>query len=307
MNVVFFGTPEFAVAALDAIHSSRHEIVLAVAQPDRRAGRGMQPVRPPVPTRAEQLGIPLVQPAKIRTDEFLREIRERDPDIAVVVAYGRILPASLLEVPRHGFINAHASLLPKWRGAAPIQRAIEAGESVTGVTIMRIDEELDHGPVFSSREVPIGPDETSPDLFRKLAETGAELLVETLDRIEEGTATETPQDHEKATVAPMIDRTEGRVDWSLSAVAIHDRYRAFVPWPGTFCEIDGENVKLRKIRRGERSGSAGEILEIGSEAVEVACGRGSIIIERAQRPGRREVSGAELARSLGLEKGSRLG
>lgn len=229
MRIVFFGTPEFAATTLNAVLESPHEVVAVVAQPDRKAGRGMKVHRPETAVLAESRNIPVLQPTKIRTDEFLDSIRALSPDIGVVVAYGRILPGTLLEIPRHGFLNVHASILPAYRGAAPIQRAIENGETETGVSIMQVDEELDHGPVFDIVRTHVDPDERADELFRRLAGIGGEALVRVLDAIERGNASSTEQDHERATVAPRIEKQESLVDWSMSATRIYDRFARSTP------------------------------------------------------------------------------
>lgn len=305
MKVAFFGTPEFAVPSLRAILDSNHDVVLVVAQPDRPAGRGMKLRQPPVAELAIEQRIPLVQPPRIRGEEMLEAIRASGCELAVVVAYGKILPAALLEIPPHGFINVHASLLPKYRGAAPIQRAIEAGERMTGVSIMRIDEQLDHGPVFAMAEVPIGPDDRAPAVAARLAAVGGRILVEQLDRIEAGTAVETPQDHAAAMHAAKIEKSEGRVDWESSAKTLYDRFRAFDPWPGLHTEIAREAVKLSDIAPADEEGMAGTVLRCGEDAV-VACGAGALRLQSLQRPGKRPAPAADVLRGLGIRPGDRL-
>ena len=240
MRIVFLGTPDFAVPTLDAL-ARAHEVALVVAQPDKRAGRGLQLQSPAVARHAKEFGLPLAQPAKIR--DAVADIHGLKPDIGIVVAYGKILPPELLRVP---FFNVHASLLPKYRGAAPIQRAIEHGEIETGVTIMRVDAELDHGPILSNERTPIGPDEHSPSLSTRLSKIGADLLLRTLA----GDMRETAQDHARATLAPKIEKSEGEILWSEPAKSIYDKFRAFDPWPGVFradmklIEIEPAAVKL---------------------------------------------------------------
>src|SRR4051812_28850019 len=235
LRLVFFGTPEFAVPTLEAL-AREHEIALVVAQPDKPAGRGMKMHAPAVAVKAIEMGLPLAQPPKIRNEQFLSSIENLKPDAGIVVAYGKILPAPLLAIPKHGFINVHASLLPKYRGAAPIQRAIEAGETTTGVTIMRVDEELDHGPSFAFASLPVAPDERAPSVSRRLSALGAEALLAVLDDLGRGVAAEAPQDHAAATLAPKIEKSEGLVTWNESAKSIYNRFRAFDPWPGLFLE-----------------------------------------------------------------------
>src|SRR5437016_205417 len=218
MRLVFFGTPSFAVPSLDAL-VRQHEVALVVAQPDKPAGRGMKMQPPAVALRARELGLTLAQPAKIRDAAFLDSIAALRPDAGIVVAYGKIFPAALLQIPARGFLNVHASLLPKYRGAAPIQRAIERGERETGVTIMRVDEELDHGPMLLAARTDIGPDEHAPSLASRLSVVGAAALLDALA----GTPAEIPQEHAQATLAPKIEKSEGAVDWHAPARAIYDK------------------------------------------------------------------------------------
>lgn len=306
MRVVFFGTPEFAAVSLDAVLESKHEVVGVVAQPDRKAGRGLKVHRPETALLAESRGVPVLQPSKIRTDEFLDSIREMHPDVGVVVAYGRILPSALLEIPPHGFLNVHASILPAYRGAAPIQRAIESGEEETGVSIMQVDEELDHGAVFEIVRTPIDPDERAPDLFARLAKLGAAALVDVLDAIEAGTARASEQDHASASLAPKIDKSESVVDWHEPARKIYDRFRAFEPWPGVSAVIGDERVRLLEMYPVSGDGEPGSILDVDGNAIVVATADGALRIERMQRPGKGPVSGADFARGRQLSKGARL-
>ena len=293
MRIAFFGTPEFAVPTLEAL-VREHEIVLVVAQPDKPSGRGMKLHAPPVAERARELGLALLQPAKIRNEEFLGQVREATPEIGVVVAYGKILPNALLEIPAHGFLNIHGSVLPKWRGAAPIQRSIEAGETATGVTIMRVDEELDHGAMLAIETLTIGPDEHTPHLAARLSTIGAEALARVLR--DWGSVPETPQDHAAATHAAKLDKAEGLVRWTDAAKTIYDKYRAFDPWPGVYTE----SMKLVELARAEGSGAPGTILRIEEDGVVVACGEGALKVVRVQRPGKAPVSAVDLARSGAL-------
>jgi methionyl-tRNA formyltransferase len=299
VRIIFFGTPEFAVPTLDALAGS-HEVVLVVAQPDRPAGRGMKLQTPPVAVRAQELGLPLIQPAKIRTQEFLDVVSELRPDAGIVIAYGRILPGSLLAIPKHGFLNVHASVLPRWRGAAPIQRAIEAGDRVTGVTIMRVDEELDHGPTFEIVTTEIGPHERAQSLFTRLSRLGNDALLRSLEALEAGTAVEDEQDHTRATLAPKIEKSEGEVDFeTASATQIYDRFRAFDPWPGSFLRAGEETLKLTDISPEAGSGEPGTILDISAAGVLVSAKEQAIRIIEMQRPGKPRTAAVELARSLG--------
>ena len=293
MRVVFFGTPEFAVPTLDAL-VREHEIALVVAQPDKPAGRGMKMHVPPVIVKARELSLPFTQPPKIRNSEFLDSLRALAPDVGIVVAYGKILPPALLEIPARGFLNIHGSILPKYRGAAPIQRAIENGEKVTGVTIMRVDEELDHGPILRVAATDIGPDERTPALAGRLAEIGAKALLEVL----RNWPAETPQDHERATIAPKIEKSEGSITFEESATAIYNRFRAFDPWPG----ITFRDLKLTDIALAEGSAPARTVLSI-DEGVVIAAADGAVRINELQRPGKPRAAAGAVARGLGWRVG----
>jgi len=298
MRLVFFGTPDFAVPSLDAI-MREHEIALVVAQPDKPAGRGMKMQAPAVAVRARELGLLLLQPPKIRNEEFLSEVARVSPDCGIVVAYGKILPKALLDIPRHGFLNIHGSVLPLWRGAAPIQRSIEAGDRLTGVTIMRVDEELDHGPMLRIETTEISPDERTPELARRLSSIGGDALAVVLREIESGTAVETPQDHARATLAPKIDKREGEITFDETAHAIYNRFRAFDPWPG----ITFRDLKLTDMRPADGNGAPRTILEIADHGVVIACGDGALRILEMQRPGKPRTPAAAIARGLGWKAG----
>jgi methionyl-tRNA formyltransferase len=307
LRIVFFGTPDFAVPTLEAV-ATAHEVMLVVAQPDKPAGRGMRVQPPAIAVRARSLGLSLAQPAKIRTPEFLDMVGQLRPDIGVVVAYGKILAASLLAIPRHGFVNVHASILPQYRGAAPIQRAIEHGETETGVTIMRVDAELDHGPMLATAKAEIGPDERTPALSKRLSQAGATALLPVLDAIERGTAEDVEQDHAAATLAPKIEKQEGAIRWSDAGVAIYNRFRAFDPWPGVFFTVGGETVKATNIALGGGASGAdpGTILRIDPSGVQIATGDGAIRAIELQRASRPRAAAAAVLRGLGLEAGDRL-
>jgi len=279
VRVIFFGTPQFAVPTLEAV-AREHEVVLVVAQPDKPAGRGMKLQAPAVVVRARELGLAVAQPPKIRG------FAAPAADVAVVVAYGKILPASLLAAMP--FYNVHASLLPKYRGAAPIQRAIEHGETETGVTIMRIDEELDHGPMLAAVRTPIGPDEHTPALASRLSALGAEALLRALRE----RPAEVEQDHARATLAPKIEKEEGLVRWSEPARAIYDKFRAFDPWPGIFTA----SLKLVDVAPAEGAGEPGAVLAI-DDGVVVACGDGALRVRTIQRAGKPRVAAADVARA----------
>ena len=296
MRLVFFGTPEFAVPTLEAL-AREHDVALVVAQPDKPAGRGMKMQVPAVVAKARELALSVAQPLKIRNEEFLGSIRALAPEAGIVVAYGKILPVALLDIPARGFLNIHGSILPKYRGAAPIQRAIEHGETVTGVTIMRVDEELDHGPMLKIATTDVGPDERTPALARRLAQIGADALLDVLRHW----PTETPQDHERATIAPKIEKSDGLITFDEPAATIYNRFRAFDPWPGiTFGEF-----KLTDIRPAEGSGPPRTILAI-DDAVTVAAGEGAIRILELQRPGKPRTPAGAVGRGQGWRVGQLL-
>jgi methionyl-tRNA formyltransferase len=296
VRIIFFGTPEFAIPTLEAL-VRKHEVALVVAQPDKPAGRGLKLQSPAVATRARELGLTVSQPARIRDDGFLSAIAALQPEVAVVVAYGKILPPALLTVPRRGFLNVHASLLPKYRGAAPIQRAIELGQIVTGVTIMRVDEELDHGPTLAIEPTEIGADEHAPSLAARLAQLGAGMMMRAL----ESDVRETPQDHSGATYAPKVEKREGAIQWSDTTATIYNKYRAFDPWPGIFVA----DLKLLEIEPAAASGKAGTILAI-DDAVTVATGDGAIRLLVVQRAGKSPQRAVDFARGAGWRAGTRL-
>jgi methionyl-tRNA formyltransferase len=303
VRIVFLGTPEFAVASLEAV-AGEHEVVLVVAQPDKPSGRGMKMHAPAVAVRARELGLPVLQPTRIRSEDVLAEIARTAPDAGVVVAYGKILPAALLAIPRHGFLNVHGSVLPRWRGAAPIQRAIEAGDRITGVTIMRVDEELDHGPMLAIETTEIAPGEHTPGLAARLAVIGAEALVRVLRDVERGLAIETPQEHGLATIAPKIDKTEGVVRLDDTAESIYNRFRAFDPWPGISVQTARETVKLTQLAPAEIRVHAAPrtVLSIDDDVV-VATAAGAIRITEMQRAGKPRTPAAAVARGLGWRVG----
>jgi methionyl-tRNA formyltransferase len=298
MRIVFFGTPDFAVPSLRALLASRDDVVGVVCQPDRPAGRGRHVTVPPVKQVALAAGVPVLQPEKIRTPEFLEQLRRWKPDLIVVAAYGRILPNSILDLPPHGCINVHASLLPKYRGAAPMQWAILNGEERTGVTIMRVAEKMDAGDILLARQTVIAPDETLASLHDRLAELGAAALIESIERLRRGEFAPVPQDEAQATYAPMITKEQGRIDWTQSAAAIERQVRAFDPWPSAYTYLAS---KLLKIHRSHADTTrrlpvaAGTVVAVGSE-IRIACGEGELVIEELQLEGRKRLSAAEFSR-----------
>jgi len=315
-NIAFFGTPDFAVPTLDALVAAGRAPLYAVTQPSRPAGRGHQPAEPPVARRAREHGIEVLQPERVRRPEFLDALAARGPlDLAVVVAFGQIFPRPLLDLPRHGCINLHASLLPAWRGAAPIQAAVAAGEEQTGVTTMRMEEGLDTGPILLQEATPIGLEETAGELSRRLAVLGGRLVIETLARLERGELAPVAQRDELATYAPRLARDSGRVDWHRTAGELFDRLRAHAPWPGTTAELAGRPVKIVWARPLADSASSfagapgappGTFLGLVEGRLAVACGAGTALgLETLQRPGKRPLGAAEFARGERLAPGAR--
>jgi methionyl-tRNA formyltransferase len=295
LRVVFFGSPEFAVPSLAAV-AARHQVVTVVSQPDRPAGRGKHLTAPPVKELALKLGLPVQQPTTLRTPDFVEGLAALRPDLFVVVAYGRILPVSVLEVPRLGPWNVHGSLLPRYRGAAPIQWSIIRGESKTGICIMRMEAGLDTGPVAASAETPIGDTDTAGTLAVRLSELGAGLLVETIPRIVDGSAIVIPQDHTQATLAPPLKKEDGWLDFSAPAREVSARARGVDPWPGPTAMLDGEPIKLFAPRVVAGQGAPGTIIGAGADGLVVACGSGALAFGELQLPGRKRLPvGAVLA------------
>jgi len=300
------GTPDFAVPTLDALVDAGHEVVLVVAQPDRPAGRGNKLRAPPVAERAKALGLPLAQPRAIKRGPFPERYASLEADVSVVIAYGRILTPHLLESPRLGCINVHASLLPRWRGAAPIQHAILAGDEVTGVCTQQMEADLDTGPVFVERRTPIAPDETAETLHDRLSKLAAEAAAATLELLaQDPPATPVPQPDEGVTWAPKIDKADGRIDLSRSAVECDRRVRAMTPWPGGFLPLADGPLKLRRVAPAEGAGEPGTLLSV--DPLVVACGEGALELVTVQAPGRTPVDGRAYANGARLRPGDRLG
>jgi methionyl-tRNA formyltransferase len=301
VRIVFMGTPPFAVPSLERLAAGKHSIVGVVTQPDRPSGRGQRLRASPVKELAEQLGVTVLQPDRARSPEFLDQLRALAPDLAVVVAYGQILPTAVIAVPPLGCINAHASLLPHLRGAAPIQRAILAGDRETGVTVMRINERMDAGDVLCARTVAITPDDDTATLGGKLSALAAELLVEAVDRIDSGAARWTPQDEASATYAPMVRRDETRIDWTLPAVTIERLIRAFRPEPGAFTTHDGARLKVLAAAVGPAmpGSKPGSVDPDATPGVRVACGRGSLLLSVVQPEAGRAIPARDYFRGRG--------
>jgi methionyl-tRNA formyltransferase len=275
------------VPSLRALHRAGHDVALVVTQPDRPGNR-MRLTPPAVKVAARELGLEVFQPERIRAPEAVDRLAALGPELAVVVAYGQIIPRSVLAIPPRGVLNVHGSLLPRHRGAAPIAHAILSGDTVTGVTIMQMDEQLDHGPILAMRETTIGPREDAAALAERMAAMGAELLVATVARLDEITPVE--QDHAAATVAPKLAKQDGDLDWDLDAGELDRRVRGLHPWPGVTLPLAGERIKVLRGRPMEGSGVPGEVLRVGRDGVEVAAGRGSYLLEEVQPPGRRAMA-----------------
>ena len=291
-RIVFFGTPSFALPTLRGLLEGLNEVVGVVTQPDREKGRGRKVVISPIKELALQQGCTLLQPEKVKEEAFQKVVRGLQPDLFVVVAYGQILPKSLLNIPQYGAVNVHASLLPRYRGAAPMAWAILRGEKVTGVTTMVMDEGMDTGDIFLQTEVPIGDEETCETLHDRLAPLGAQLLLETLEKMEAGDIRPIPQDHSKATYAPPLKKEDGHIDWKKEAAEIDRQVRAFNPWPGAFTTWGDRLLKIYRggIRERTPAGKTGAVVWVGSDFIEVEAGKGSYLITEVQLEGRKRMT-----------------
>jgi methionyl-tRNA formyltransferase len=306
LRLAFLGTPRFAVAILDALIAAGHDVVRVYSQPPRPAGRGQKERRSAVHERAASLGIEVATPLSLRNPVEQAALAALPLDAAVTVAYGLILPKPILDAPRLGCINVHASLLPRWRGAAPIQRAILAGDEETGVTIMKMDEGLDTGPMLLEERVPIAPEDTAETLHDTLAALGAKLIVPALEGLAAGTLLARPQPAEGITYAAKLTRAEGRLDWAKPAAALERQVRAFAPWPGAWFEHGKEQIKVLEAAPVSRKNGAVPGM-VQDDALAVACGEGALRLLRVQRPGRAPMDAAALLRGFALPAGTRLG
>ena len=310
MKLVFCGTPQFAVPTLEAVIAAGHQIALVLTQPDRPVGRDQQLQAPPVKQAAQAHRIPVMQPDKIKNNAELRaELEAIAPDAILVVAYGRIIPQWMLDLPRFGNINLHGSLLPKYRGAAPIQWAVANGETVTGVTTMRLDAGLDTGPMLLAHVVPVGDEETAVDVYENLAEVGAPLMIETLRRLEAGDLFPEQQDQSRATHAPILTRDDGRIDFTRTARDIHNRWRGFQPWPGAFTSLRGKKLIVHRLHPVNHTDTlAPGTLHLHEGRLLVGCGGQSVIeFDEVQPEGKRKMSAAEFLRGYQINSGERLG
>ena len=301
MRIIFMGTPDFSVPVLDALVEAGHEIACVYCQPPRPAGRGKKDRPSPVQARAEALGLPVRHPVSLKGAETQAEFAALGADVAVVVAYGLILPQAVLDAPARGCLNIHASLLPRWRGAAPIHRAIMAGDAETGVCIMQMEAGLDTGPVLLREATSIGAEETTAELHDRLSAMGAALILRALERLDDLTPVLQPEDG--VTYAEKIDKSEARVDWTQPAEVVDRKIRALSPFPGAWCEIDGARVKLLASRLAEGRGAPGEVLD---DVLTVACGSGAVRLIRLQRAGKAAQDADVFLRGLSVVRGARL-
>jgi methionyl-tRNA formyltransferase len=311
MKLVFCGTPQFAVPTLEAVFRAGHRVELVVTQPDRPQGRGMALMAPPVKQLALAHNLPVAQPEKLKNNlEFRAQLEDIRPDAILIVAYGRIIPRWMLDLPPQGNLNLHASLLPKYRGAAPIQWAVALGETVTGATTMRIDEGLDTGDMLLRAEMPIPPDQTSVDLFPLLADQGAQLMLDTLARLEGGGIVPITQDESLATLAPVLKREDGLIDFRRSAREIFNRWRGFQPWPGAYTTLHGKKLVLSRMRLPENMELSGEPSEIllSQGRWFVACGERTLLeVVEVQLEGKKRMLAADFLRGHALKSGEKLG
>lgn len=307
-KIVFFGTPEFAIPTLDALEEAGRTPRLIVSQPPRPAGRGQEEQQPPVAQWAEEHGIELLQPESVKDEEFLDKLRELEPDMAIVVAFGQIFPKELLELPKQGCINVHASLLPKYRGASPIQSALINGERKTGVTIMRMEEELDTGNILHQEDTKIRSWESAGELSERLADLGADLMVEMLDMLESGEYKVRKQREESASYSTLIEKSDGRVNWALESEEIYNRLRAYTPWPGMKAHFRGRPVKLvwgvPMTWENAPIGVTGTVLGLRQGRIAVLCGNNTIFgIDELQRPGKKKLRASDFANGERVQVG----
>lgn len=307
MRVVFAGTPEVAIPSLDAIADSDHELVGVITRPDAPAGRGRMLTPSPVARRADELGVPVLKPAHPREPEFQQALRELRPDCCPVVAYGALLPSSALEIPEHGWVNLHFSVLPHWRGAAPVQHSIWAGDEVTGATTFRIVRELDAGPTFGLMTQTIRPDDTAGTLLAKLAEGGAGLLVATLDGIAAGSLEAREQPADGVSFAPKISVEDAHVDWEDPALGVDRRIRACTPGPGAWTTYAGERLKLGPVTVADREPLPPGVLEVTKDAVHVGTGTAPVRLGEVKPFGKKQMPAADWARGVRVQSGDRLG
>jgi methionyl-tRNA formyltransferase len=307
MKIVFMGTPEFSVPCLQALIEFKEEVVAIVCQPDKPKGRWLEVIPPPTKVLAEQHGISVLQPLKIKTEEFFNELKKISPDLICVVAYGKILPKNILDLPTYGCINVHASLLPKYRGAAPINWTIIRGEKITGITTMKMDEGMDTGDMLLKGEMPIDDEDTGETLSEKLSNIGAKVLIETIRLIKEGRLNSIPQDHSQASYAPMLKKEDGKIDWEKSAEEIRNLIRGALPWPGAYTTLNGKLFKIYKARVVEGSGKPGEAIKSNSETLRVTTGMGALDLLEIQIEGGKKLEIESFLRGRKIKEGTILG
>jgi methionyl-tRNA formyltransferase len=308
-GIVFFGTPDFAVPSLRQLLDRGERIAAVVTQPDRPVGRGLQVKLSPVKELALSHGLQVLQPGRVRAPEFLERFRALAPDLAVVGAFGQIFPQELLDIPRHGFINVHSSLLPAYRGAAPINHAIINGDRLTGATIMQLDAGMDTGAILLQQPEPILPDDTAQSLHDRLAALGARLLGQALDQLRQGGWHPAAQDESRATSAPPMKKEDGLLDWSRDAVRLVNQIRGMTPWPGCFSLLAGKVLKIHRAAAlgGQRKEAPGTVIAADERGIEVAAGSGSLLLEQVQLEGKRRMSAADFLKGARLTPGTRLG
>ena len=309
MKIVFMGTPDFAVPALEALVKGGHQVIAVVTQPDKPKGRGKGMAMPPVKEKAMEFNIPVYQPVKVREEGFFQQLRELSPEVIVVAAFGQILPKAILDLPRYGCINIHASLLPKYRGAAPIQWAIINGEKETGVTTMMMDAGLDTGDMLEKTVVPIEEGETAQSLSDKLSAAGGPLILSTLKKVEEGTLTRTPQRDEESCYAKILQKTLGRIDWNREAEHIERLIRGLNPWPSAYTTLNGKSLKLWKAKAllEEYPGEAGQVVKAVGNELLIKTGKGTLKAEALQLEGKKRMEADAFLRGCPIEEGTRLG
>lgn len=307
LRLVFMGTPQFACPTLETLIDRGEQVVAAVTQPDRPKGRGQQLAAPPVKLVAERSGIPVFQPSKVRAPDFIEVMRGLRPDLIVVVAFGQILPKALLDIPRHGCINVHASLLPRYRGAAPINWCIVNGESETGVTTMQMDVGLDTGDMLLKKATPISPDEDAQELHDRLSLICAETLAETLDLLVAGRLTPVKQDDALSCYAPILKKEDGLIDWARPPRVIRDLVRGLTPWPGAYTYLDGKMLKIFRCRTAGGTGMPGKVLQADRTGFTIACSDGTLLIEELQLEGKKRLSARDFLAGYNVKPGAILG
>ena len=307
MKIIFMGTPDFAAASLEALIASRHEIQAVVTQPDKPKGRKGELTPSPVKVIAKREGIKVYQPLKVRDEEFVKTLRAYNPDVMVVVAFGQIIPLSILKMPKYGCVNIHGSLLPKYRGAAPIQWAVLDGEKETGITTILMDEGIDTGDILLKKTIKIDADETSGSLFDKLMALGAKTILETLDELEKGSLTPTKQEESPTAYAKMLTKAMGLIDFTKSAKELDCFVRGMNPWPSAYTLLSGKTLKLWKVRAVDGSGKAGSVIGIDKESFTVACGEGAIEVLEVQLEGKKRMSAGDFLKGSTLNIGQELG